>query len=439
MEWEGRQVTDGPRYRQPGGLLRHRDFRLLWGGETVSWLGNYMAIVAMPLLAVNVLHASSFAVGVLVAAGYLPWLVIGLPAGAWVDQMLSRRVMVTCDIVSAALYASVPLSAWAGVLTVGQLVAVALLAGTATVFFSTAYQVYLRTLLTPAELVEGNAKLQGSEAAAELAGPSLAGLMAQALGAAAAVLANAVSFLISAACLLAIRRRASGRPAPGQRPRLRRTIADGVRFVARDPYLARMTLYTMTGNLALIGFVAVQVVFLVRTLGLPSVAVGLLVAVQGVGGVAGAMVARRIIERIGTARCLLLAALGAGPFCLLVPLASRGPGLVLYVVGIFMTAVSVVFSNVIIGSFRQAYSPPGMLGRVSATMRFLTIGTSPLGALMGGALAAAIGPRGALWVLFAVNSAAGLFLLSGSIIRSRDLPAAALPAADPVPPGAVST
>ena len=126
-------MTDGPRQHQPGGLLWHRDFRLLWGGETVSWLGNYMAIVALPLLAVDLLHASNFAVGLLVAAGYLPWLVIGLPAGAWVDQLPTRRVMVTCDLISAALFASVPLTAWAGVLTIGQLLTVALLAGTATV------------------------------------------------------------------------------------------------------------------------------------------------------------------------------------------------------------------------------------------------------------------------------------------------------------------
>ena len=430
-------MTDGPRPRRPGGLLWNRDFRLLWGGETVSWLGNYMALVAMPLLAVKTLHASSLAVGVLVAAGYLPWLLIGLPAGAWVDQLPARRVMVTCDLVSTALYASVPLSAWAGGLTLGQLMIVALLAGTANVFFSTAYQVYLRALLAPAELVEGNAKLQGSEAAAELAGPSLAGLVAQALGAVAALLANAASFLISAACLLAIRRAAPRPPSPAQRPTFRQTIADGLRFVVRDPYLARMTLYTMVGNLALIGFEAVQVVFLVRTLGLPAVAVGLLVAVQGVGGVAGAMVTRRLAERIGTARCLQLAALGAVPFCLLAPLASRGPGLVLYVIGIFVTAVGVVTANVIIGSFRQAYAPPGMLGRISATMRFLTIGTSPLGALAGGALAAAISPRGALWVLFATVTAAGLLLLSRSFTRSRDLPAAA--PADGPGPGVVST
>ena len=227
--------------------------------------------------------------------------------------------------------------------------------------------------------MEGNAKLQGSEAAAELAGPSLAGLVAQTVGAAAAVLANAASFLVSAACLLAIRDRRPQRPAADQRPPLRQTIAEGVRFVARDPYLARTTLFMAFGNLALIGFVAVQVVFLVRTLGLPSAAVGLLVAVQGVGGVLGAVVARRISERIGTARCLLLAALGAVPFSLLAPLASRGPGLLLYVIGILITAIGVVIINVIIGSFRQSYSPPGMLGRVSATMRFLTAGTNPLG------------------------------------------------------------
>lgn len=123
----------------------------------------------------------------------------------------------------------------------------------------------------------------------------------------------------------------------------------------------------------------------------------------------------------------LLAAPGAGPFCLLAPLATRGPALALYVAGIFMTAVGVVISNVIVASFRQAYSPPGMLGRVSATTRFLVIGTGPPGALAGGALATATSPRGALWVLFTINSAAGLFLLSRPFTRSRDLPAAPPP------------
>ena len=169
--------------RRFGGLLRRRSFRLLWTGETISQLGNAMALVGVPLVAVTVLHASTFAVGVLAAAAWLPWLVIGLPAGAWVDRWPARRVMIVCDVISAALYASVPIAAWAGVLTTGLLVAVQLAGGAASVLFMTAYQVYLPSIVAPAELIEGNTKMQGSASAAAFAGPSLAGLVAQLLGA----------------------------------------------------------------------------------------------------------------------------------------------------------------------------------------------------------------------------------------------------------------
>jgi len=156
--------------RRLGGLLWQRNFRLLWIGETVSGVGNAMAVVGVPLLAVTVLHASTFAVAALTAAAYLPWLAIGLPAGAWVDRLSCRPLMITCDVVSALLYASLPAAAWMGVLTTGQLVVVALLAGVANVFFTTAYRVYLPSLISAAELIEGNAKLQGSASAAAIGG-----------------------------------------------------------------------------------------------------------------------------------------------------------------------------------------------------------------------------------------------------------------------------
>jgi MFS family permease len=136
-----------PGIHRPGGLLWHRDFRLLWFGETVSQLGTAMAVVAMPLAAVTVLHAGTFAVTALVAMTWLPWLLIGLPAGAWVDRLPRRAVMVACDLIAVALYASVPLAALAGVLTIGQLLAVGLLGGAAGVLFTTAYQAYLPSLL----------------------------------------------------------------------------------------------------------------------------------------------------------------------------------------------------------------------------------------------------------------------------------------------------
>lgn len=170
------QASRTGRRNRVGGLLWHRDFRLLWFGETISEVGNAMAVVAVPLLAVTVLHASTFMVSALVAAAWLSWLLIGLPAGAWVDRLPCRAVMVICDAISAALYASVPAAACLGVLTIGPLLAVALLGGVASVFFNTAYQVYLPSLVAPEDLVEGNAKLAGSASAARFGGPGLAGL-----------------------------------------------------------------------------------------------------------------------------------------------------------------------------------------------------------------------------------------------------------------------
>ncbi|HYV80177.1 MAG TPA: MFS transporter, partial [Streptosporangiaceae bacterium] len=124
--------------------------------------GDAMAVVGMPLLAVTVLHASTVAVAAITASAYLPWLIIGLPGGAWVDRLPCRRLMITCDIMSFTFYASLPASAWAGELTIAQVIAVALAAGSVSVLFTTAYRVLLPSLVAPDDLIEGNAKLQGS-------------------------------------------------------------------------------------------------------------------------------------------------------------------------------------------------------------------------------------------------------------------------------------
>jgi MFS family permease len=336
--------------RRPfGGLLRQRGFRRLWIGETVSQAGNAMAVVGVPLVAVLVLHASTFVVGVLTVAGWLPWLVIGLPAGAWVDRWPARRVMIACDVICAVLYASVPGAAWAGWLSSGLLIAVALGGGAASVLFMTAYQVYLPSLVAPEDLIEGNTKMQGSASAAAFAGPGLAGLAAQAAGAVTALLGNAASFVVSAACLLGIRPGAPGpvgtppasappasappasappasaRPAASRPAALRREIAAGLSLVLRDPFLRQLSVFWAAANLALTGYTALQVVFLVRVVGLAPGAVGLLTAAPGLGGILGALLTGGIARRFGTARGLLAATLGAVPFGLLIPLA--GPGL----------------------------------------------------------------------------------------------------------------
>lgn len=419
------------------GILRQRDFRLLWSGETVSEVGNAMATVAMPLLAVATLHASTLMVGLLSSMAYLPWLLIGLPAGAWVDRLPSRPVMIAADVAAAVLYASVPLADRLHVLTIGQILLVALLGGAANVMFSTAYSVNLRGLLAAEDLMEGNAKLQGSQYAARIFGPGLGGLVAQLAGATVTLLLNGTSFLVSAVCLSSIRTTgARTEPPPARRP-VRQEIAEGFRWVLRDPYMRPMSVYAAFTNLAMTGYMAMTVVFLVRVVGLGAGTVGVLMTTSGVGGLLGSLAVRRLTRRLGTARSLLLSTLGTMPLCLLIPLTGPGPRTAFFVVGTLGVVGGVGVTNIIMASFRQMYCPPGMLGRVTATVRFVTMGATPVGALLGGVLGTAFGVRGALWILLAFAVLPGTALLTPAIRGRRDLPTAPPAPADANPPDVV--
>jgi len=412
-----------------GGLLRDRDFRSLWLGETTSSLGTSVSRVALPLVAVVTLHASTFQVSLLTAATWLPWLAIGLPAGAWVDRLPRRPVMLVCDALSLLLLVSVPVAAWAGLLTLGQLLGVALLTGATSVFFQTAYQVYLPGVIAHEHLAEANAKLQGSESAAQVAGPGLAGLIAQAAGAVLGLAADAVSFLVSAVCLLRIRVPESTVTTPGRGTTLRREIGDGLRFLIADPYLRVLTLFGALSNLALTGYQSILVVFLIRDLGVNPAGVGALLSGISVGGVIGAASATAIAGRFGSARGLLLSELSAAPFGLLIPLAAPGPRLGFVVLGGLAIGVGVVSGNVIKSSWRQAYCPRHLLGRVIVSMQFLNYGTIPLGALLAGILGTTLGLRPTLWVMLGGLVLATFVLLVGPIRRNRDLPGRQTPAA----------
>lgn len=402
------------------GLLRDRDFRLLWVGESVSSVGSAVTIVALPLVAVTELHASAFAISLLVAAAWLPWLVLGLPAGAYVDRLARRPVMVAADLVSLAAFASIPLAAAFGALTVSQLLASALAAGIAKVFFSTALRAYLPSLVAPADRLEANAKLQGTEQAANFVGPALAGLLAAAASALGGLLVDAASFLVSAVCLLRID--APEQPVVVERRRLRSEIAIGLRFVVRDDLLLRNTLFGCLANLALIGYSSLLVVFLVRHVGLSAGATGVLLAVTSLGGIAGAAAARRISTRLGSARAVLLCKIGAGPLGLLIPLAGTGVRLVPFVVGGLGLVGGIVAGNVVTSGWIQTYVPAEMMGRVTASMQVVNFGAMPLGAVLAGALASAIGVPATLWAMLGLFVVSGLILLTGPMRRLRDLP-----------------
>jgi predicted MFS family arabinose efflux permease len=404
------------------GLLRQRDFRLLWFGETVSRCGSAATDVALPLVAVATLHASALTVGVLGAATWLPYLLISLPAGAWVDQLYRRPVMIASNIVSALLFASVPAAAWLGRLSMLHLLTVAFCTGFAKVFFRTAYQAYLPTVVDQCDLAEGNARLQGSASAAEVIGPGLAGLMAQAFGAVTALLADAISYLVSTACLRSIRVQEQPSQDPRRNTGLIRRIGAGLRYTAHDPYLRTLALYGSLGNLVLIAVQTLLIVFLIRVVKLGPGPTGLLMTGMGVGGILGAMLTKTIIRRYGTARGLLLTTAVTMPAGLLLPLAQPGPRLVLFTLGLLLLAAGIVAGNIIAATFRQSYCPPHMLGRVSAVISFLVFGTMPAGALIAGALAAKFGILTAMWTLCAGLMLPTVVLVTSPIGRLRNLP-----------------
>ncbi|MEV7780003.1 MFS transporter [Kitasatospora sp. NPDC088351] len=406
-----------------GGLLRrHRDFRLLWCGETAGRFGASVSGVAMPLIAVTDLHASTFEIGLLFAASWAPWLVIGLPAGVWVDRLPRRPIMLATAALSLGLFAAVPVASWLGVLSTGLLLAVALLSGTAAVFFQTAYTAYLPSLLDPADQPEGNAKLHGSASAAQIAGLGSGGLIAQLAGAVNGMLTNAATFLVSLVCLSRIRHREAP-PARPDRPRaLGREIGEGLRLVAGDRWLRALTLFGAASNLSLMGFQSIQVAFLVREVGLAPGTVGGLIAAGASGGVAGAFAARRVAARIGTARAMILFELCLPVLALLIPLTAKGTGVLVYVAGGFGVSAGVVAGNVIKSGFQQRYCPSDLLGRITASTAVLNYGTIPLGALLAGVLGTALGLRPAMWITTAGVPLAALVLLFSPIGRTRDLP-----------------
>ncbi|MFD9893152.1 MFS transporter [Amycolatopsis sp. NPDC059027] len=403
------------------GLWRTRNFRLLWTGETASMLGSAVASTALPLVAVVTLRASTFMVGLLAAAAWLPWLLVGLPAGAWVDRLPKRPVMLTCNAVSALVFGSVPAAALLGVLTMPYLLVAALLGGVAKVFFTLAYRAYLPALVEGGQLLEANTKLQGSESATEIAGPGLAGLLVKVFGPVSGILADSVSFAISVLCLHFVRARET--KSFVEKRRLRTEIGDGLRFVTRDPYLRTLMIYGAVSNLAIDGYEAIQIVFLAREIGAGPGQIGFVLALAGVGGVCGALVTGRLAARFGTARSYLLGIGFGAPMLLLGPFASAGPGLVFFAVAWFGAGASVVVSNVLLGTFRQRYCPPELFGRITATYAVMNYGTIPLGAFLGGLLGEVLGVRQTMWLMGGVKLAAFGLVLFSPIRARRDFPA----------------
>jgi MFS family permease len=388
---ERKQRGDSP-------LGSHRGFRLLFAADAISRTGSQITLVALPLTAVLMLHASAQQVGLLVALGTSAFLIAGLPAGVWVDRLRRRPVMVTADLIRVLLLASVPVAAKFGVLSLTQLYVVALLTGFGNVFFDVAQQSYVSHLLGNDRLVAGFSKLEVVANGSMLAGPSAGGVLVQLASAPGAIAFDAVSYLASAGLLVSIRPREPDVHQPGERSRLRREITAGLRYVTGHPVLRLIALNGMIELLFGYALLTVQPLLLVRSLGLRPAIYGLVTAGAAIGGMVGSVFANRVIAKLGIARSLWLPLVVTYPLLLVMPLVGHGWQVVPYPLGYTVYMFGLAFQNVAQVSYRQAICPPGLRGRMNATMRFLMWGMMPLGGLLGGFMARAAGDRVTLWV-----------------------------------------
>ncbi|QNG35671.1 MFS transporter [Geodermatophilaceae bacterium NBWT11] len=405
-------------------LWHHRDFRQLWIAETASHVGTQVVGVALPVVAVAVLDATPLEMGVLTALETAAFLLIALPAGAWVDRWRRQRVLVRADVVRALALVTIPVAYLLDALTLGQLYLVAAVVGTATVFFDVAYQSYLPSLVDRSQLTDGNGKLEVSRAVAQVAGPGLTGVLLRVLAAPLLIVVTAAGYLLSAFFVGRIRH-VDVVPDRSTRRRLRVEIGEGLSFVVRHPLLRRIVACTGTGNLfgSITG--TLLAIYVLRTLGLAESTLGLVLSAGAAGGLLGAFTAARFARVVGEGRTIPLSAVGFGLFAALTPLAASVEGaarVVLLVGGSIGVSWAVVVYNVVQVSFRQRLCPPALLGRMNASVRFIVFGTMPVGGLLGGVLGTALGVVPALWVAVAGQLLAALPVLLSPLLGMRDLP-----------------
>ncbi|MET9072680.1 MFS transporter [Streptomyces sp. NPDC004232] len=378
------------------GLLRDPDFGRLFAATALGQLGDRIIFLALPLVAITALNADELQVGLLTATTTAGSLLIGLPAGAWVDRMRKRPVMIAADLVRALILLSVPAAWWARLLTIEWLCAAALLHGLLTVFFDVAYVSYLPHLVGRDNLVEGNARLSAVRSVTSIGGPAVAGPLVGWAGAPAALLASSAGMVASGLLATRIRRREE-RPGAGGRRHLARDIREGLAFVLGQPVLRATIAGDAMFNLFLVLYQTMLLVFLERKIGLGTLGIGLVLSGMGCGALLGALLATGIARRLGQGRVIWLAPLVTCPPTALMPHARPGWSLYAAAVGLAALSLGGVVRVVSQSSLQQALTPDRLLGRMNATARFVSWGGVPLGGVLGGVSGALWGAGATLW------------------------------------------
>jgi MFS family permease len=410
----------------PGRSLWHNvDFLKFWVGETVSLLGSHVTNLALPLTAIYAFNASDEQVGVLRFLQLAPYLAFSLVFGVWVDRVRRRRVMLGANLVRMVLIALVPLLHWLDVLDMTQLTIIACAIGIASVLFDVSWMSLVPTLVKdPQHYVEASAKMGISSSATDVAGPGLAGMLVAAVTAPVALVADAVSYLVSVGTLLLIRTEEPRPVRPAGKRRVSTELGEGLRWVFGDPVLRWLAVMGFCCNFSLITVWTMFLLYGTRDLHLGAIMLGAVFATASVGGLIGAICSRKVIERFPLGRVYLVAqsALLLGP-TLIVLAAGPTPVLMgLLILSFFTTYLGLGIAGVIIVSLRQTVTPQSMMGRMTASFRTLLFGGGSLGGLSAGLLSGALGPRKALIVAAVASATAVIGLVISPVSRLRTMP-----------------
>ena len=411
---------------RPGGLWRRPAFVRLWAASTVGALGTHVGRFALPTAAIVALDAGPIEVGVLASLQWAFFPVVGILAGVLADRVHKRRVMVACDLGRLLALGSVPPAFFLGVPTMAHLYAAAAVAGLLTVFFDAAYRSYLPSLVERGNLVEGNAKLELGQGAAQVGGPALAGGLVQAAGAAVAVAAEALSYLVSAFCLASIGKSEVGpRSAGGRGPRAAlREAREGLLFVFSHPVLRPIVAVNTASNLGGAVVEAVALLFAYRLLALSPGEVGAAAAVGSLGFVVGAAFAWDVAKRAGMGPTLFFSSLlAAASFFVLPAGLFLGLPIVFYGLWRLLFGLAEAAYNPSAAGLRQAVTPDELQGRAIATVNASGYGALGLGSLVGGVLGSWIGLVPTILAGGSLYLVGSLPALSGAVLSAKVPPA----------------
>ena len=407
----------------PGnGFRLDPDFRKLWIGQAISQIGSNITGVGLPLTAVLVLKASPLQMGFLSGAGAAAVLIFGLFAGAWVDRLRRRPILIAADLGRAVVLGIIPLAAMLHRLTIGDLYLVAVASSILTVLFDVAYQAYLPSLIARENILTGNSRLALTESIAQIAGPGIAGILVQLITAPMAMLFDAASFVCSAISVWLIRKPELV-PTRTLEPHIGREISEGLGASWRDPLLRALAGRTATSAFFLGFGSSLYFLFAMHELGLTAALLGIIIAIGGTSGLFGAFLAEWLVRRFGFGRTFIGSAVVIGIAMLLIPLAHGSVAVCsAFLIAAQLGDLAWPVYTISERSLRQAITPNHLLGRVNSSMHLLFHGVLPLGALAGGAIAQAVGMRRALLIGAIGVLLSTMWLVFSPVRRLRELP-----------------